>query len=432
MKKLISYVVVVILSIIFLVVGHNEVKLTYEKSEYDELLVYKAEVLSIDDVITDSYSLGGDERISSSQIEFTAEITGKGALNGIEVTAFQTTDDILAFNPKNVAVGDKVLLGHFDPGNNLGERWNFSDYNRSDGLTFLVIAFLLCVLILGGIQGFNTIITLIFTGLAIVLVYIPSIINGYDVYTSSMIISVYVIFMTLLLVNGFSKKTFCAIIGNIGGLAVAGGITLFMENYLNLTGFTDDNSFYLLLITEPATIDLRGIIFGAILIGALGATMDVAMTIASSLHELSENMDEPNFKAMVKSGFNIGRDAMSTMTNTLILAYVGGSLSTLVLIMTNSQDLLTIFNKEMIVVEVLQSIVGSMGILFSIPATTLLAAAVYNPPQNVNVSKVFSKVIAPEMLDELVQKKEAMEKEGFSKYQIGEFDDDELEYGDDN
>lgn len=420
MKKIIPYLIVVILSIAFLVVGHDKMKITYQESEFDNMLVYKAEVVSIDNIVDTSYSIGGLGDIAGSEIEFSAKITGSGMLQGITVTAYQTIDEILAVNPKIVSVGDNILIAHYDTGNNLGERWNFSDYTRSDGLIWLGVAFLICVLIFGGIKGLNTILTLGFTCLAIVLVYVPSIINGYNVYISSIVVSIYIIFMTLLLVNGFSKKTFCAIIGNIGGLAVAGGLTLFMESSLHLTGVTDDNSFYLMLITEPSVIDLKGIIFGAILIGALGATMDVAMTIASSLHELAENMDNPNFKTMVKSGFNIGRDAMSTMTNTLVLAYIGSSLSTVVLIMSGDQDLMTIFNKEMIVVEVIQSLVGSMGILFAIPATTVLAALVYNPPQNINVGNFFSKFVDQKTLDNVRAKREALADERY-----GDEDDDE-------
>lgn len=424
MKKVISYVIVVILSIAFIVVGHNEVKVTYQESEYDEMLIYKAEVKSIDNVVDTSYDIGGLGNIKGSEIEFTAIITGKGVLNGIRVTAYQSIDEILAVNPKTVAVGDNILVAYYDSGNNLGERWNFSDYTRSDGLIMLGVAFLVCVLIFGGIKGFNTIITLTLTCLAIILVYIPSIINGYDVYKSSILISIYIIFMTLLIVNGFSKKTFCAIIGNIGGLAVAGGLTLFMEKSLNLTGVTDDNSFYLMLITEPSKIDLTGIIFGAILIGALGATMDVAMTIASSLHELAENMDNPNFKTMLKSGLNIGKDAMSTMTNTLVLAYIGSSLSTVILIMTSSTDLMTIFNRELIVIEVIQALVGSMGILFAIPATSLLSAFVYNPPQNLNIGGAFSKVVDSQMYENMMEEKAKMENERYG--------DDDEEYDEDD
>lgn len=411
--------IVVVLSITFLVVGHNKVKITSVSGEFDNLLVYKADVLSINNVVDTSYNIGGLGNIKGLEIEFTAEITGKGSLKGMTVTGYQVIDEILAVNPKTVAVGDNILIGYYDSGDNLGERWNFSDYTRSDGLVALGVAFLILVLLFGGVKGINTILTLGFTCLAIVMVYVPSIINGYDVYVSSIIVSIYIIFMTLLLVNGFNKKTFCAIVGNIGGLAVAGGLTLFMDSTLHLTGVTDDNSFYLLLITEPSSIDLKGIIFGAILIGALGATMDVAMTIASALHELAENMDNPNFKTMLKSGFNIGRDAMSTMTNTLVLAYIGSSLSTVILIMSSSQNLMTIFNREMIVVEVLQALVGSMGILFAIPATSFLAAFVYNPPQNLNMGGVFSKVMTSEMYDDIMDKKAQLD----NNYE--EDDDDE-------
>lgn len=409
MKRIIQYLVVVILSIAFLVLGAKEVKIIYPETEYEAMITYKADVISIDNIVDTSYNIGGLGNIKGCEIEFTALITAGGVLEGLTVTGFQTIDEILAVNPKIVAVGDNILISYYDTGNNLGERWNFNDYTRSDGLIWLGIGFLVCLLIFGGIKGVNTILTLTFTALSIVLIYVPSIINGYDVYKSSIVISIYIIFMTLLLVNGFSKKTFCAIVGNIGGLVVAGGLMLFMENTLHLTGVTDDNSFYLMLITEPSSIDLQGIIFGAILIGALGATMDVAMTISSALHELAENMDNKNFKTMVKSGFNIGKDAMSTMTNTLVLAYIGSSLSTVVLIMSSEQDLMTIFNRELIVVEVLQALVGSMGILFAIPATSILSAFIYNLPQNFDVSRIFSKVLDTKTFDDLMDKKALLE-----------------------
>jgi uncharacterized membrane protein len=134
---------------------------------------------------------------------------------------------------------------------------------------------------------------------------------------------------------------------------------------------------YLNDLSTGLTVDLRGVIFAAIIIGATGAVMDVAISIASSLHELNDQLEHPTFGTLLKSGFVIGRDMMGTMANTLVLAYIGSSLATVVLIVAYNASLTSIFNKEMIVVEVEQALVGSLGILSAIPLTSLLAAWFY-------------------------------------------------------
>ena len=125
-------------------------------------------------------------------------------------------------------------------------------------------------------------------------------------------------------------------------------------------------------------INLPAVIWGGILIGALGAIMDVAMSISSAMEELSEKMRDKSYSSMVASGMNIGKDAIGTMTNTLILAYVGSSIAMVLLFMAYNRNLLVLFNLEMIVVEILQAILGSMGILFAVPATVFFAAWIYN------------------------------------------------------
>lgn len=108
------------------------------------------------------------------------------------------------------------------------------------------------------------------------------------------------------------------------------------------------------------------------------------MTIASAMNELAENMENKTFMKMLKSGMNIGRDAIGTMTNTLILAYVGSSLATVLLLIVYNKDILYLFNMEMIVVEVLQAVVGSMGILFAVPATALFSAYIFTKKKKIN------------------------------------------------
>ena len=106
--------------------------------------------------------------------------------------------------------------------------------------------------------------------------------------------------------------------------------------------------------------------------------MDVAMSIASAMNELAEHMERKSFSRLLKSGMNIGIDSIGTMTSTLILAYIGGSLAMVLLLIAYNKNLLYLFNLEMIVVEVIQAIIGSMGILFAVPVTALISAYIYN------------------------------------------------------
>lgn len=151
-----------------------------------------------------------------------------------------------------------------------------------------------------------------------------------------------------------------------------------VNSYLKITGMLDEDYVFLAALGGSQTADLRAIVWSGIMIGSLGAIMDVSMSIASAMQELALEMKDRSFKRMVASGMNIGRDAIGTMTITLILAYAGGSIASILLFTLNNRNLLILMNFEMIVVEVVQAVVGSLGILLAVPITVFFAAAVFN------------------------------------------------------
>lgn len=372
-KNIFIYILTIIFSIAFIAVGYNMNKTDFSQQEFNKS--YKAKVISIEESIKNESAY--DEGFSSTTIKFKAEITND-EFKGNIVEAFQYIDEIVAVNPKVIEIGDKIIISSLISRTGEGEEWTFLEYDRSTVLWGLLFGFFALIVLFGGKKGVNTIISLIFTCLSVFMVFVPSILKGNNIYLSSIIVSVFIIFMSLLIINGANKKTLCAIVGNLGGLLIAGLLALFISNILNLTGLIDDDSMFLLLVETNAPIDLKAILWAGIVIGSLGAVMDVSMSIASAMNELAENMEVKNFKTMLKSGFNIGQDAIGTMTNTLILAYIGSSLSVVLLLMVNYKDVLLLFNLEMIVFEIIQAIIGSMGILFAIPITSIFAAYVYN------------------------------------------------------
>lgn len=377
-KNIVVYITTLVLSVGFIVGGYFCFRAEPDENPYSGD-VYTAKVTEIVNVNDQSYSLGGDSDVALREIVFNAEITSLDTLlTGIEVQVLQTIDGMMPVNPREVRVGDSVIINHIDLGDGEGLSWIFNEYHRSGSLLILFVAFAIMILLFGRTKGANTLISLMFTILAVFLVFIPAILSGFNIYLITVIIAIFMIFMTLILVNGLSKKTLCAIGGNLGGLALAGLLSYLLTVILSLTGAVDEQSIYLLTLNPNTPLDLNAIVFAGIVIGALGATMDVAMTIASAMNELAENMDNRSFSTMLRSGFNIGKDAMSTMTNTLILAYVGSSLSVVLLLFGNESSILSALNREMIVTEIIRAIVGSMGILLAIPITSLLAAFIYN------------------------------------------------------
>ncbi len=336
----------------------------------------KAQVTQILERTTDHYSLDSETPLENVRISFEARVLD-GWQKGLTVSCEQTIDAITPVKNKEVEVGDRVLIFNSDP-SSARSTWMFWDYIRTDTLLVLGLVFAVLLLLFGRFKGINTLISLAFTCLAVFAVFIPSLLSGHNAYVSSVVICLFTIVMTLLIVNGADTKSLAAGLGCLGGVLVSGGLTLLMDHLLALTGLLNEESAFLLYMDTPKPIDLKAIIFASIIIGALGAIMDVAMSIASSLYELREQVERAGFGLLLRSGLQIGRDIMGTMANTLVLAYIGSSLSMVLLLIAYNTSLLGLLNKEMIVVEILQALVGSLGLLITIPLTSVISAWFYS------------------------------------------------------
>ncbi len=375
-KELIVHFCAIVFSIIYIFLGSKIAKTNMPELEGGgDMGTKKAKVIEIINRKEDVKGFGITESLQSIEIEFKAVIiSGQG--KGEEVLCLQTIGDVYENKLKEVEVGDKILLyPNMDDGSSY--EWFLGDYIRFDAIAWLSAVFFLAILIFGRKKGLNTIISLVFTCLSVFMVFIPSIISGKNIYLWSILTCIFITVMTLIIVNGANKKSLAAGVGCCGGVLLAGIITLIMDKILKLTGFLSDETGRLLYINEDNPINLRALIFAAIIIGAVGAIMDVAMSISSALQEIAETGDNITSKQLIKSGLTIGRDIMGTMANTLILAYIGSSLSIVVLFVAYSNSMLDLMNMEMIIVEMLQAIAGSLGILMTIPLTTLICSVLY-------------------------------------------------------
>jgi len=376
-KKVIPYFAVVVSAILFLYFGNMYATQasTLDLGDADFQSV-RARVTNILDIHYEDES----EWWHGTIILFDAEITD-GAESGSVVRVRQYLDIHFSYTIHGVNVGDSVLIQDF------GDGWHFIELIRINIIVVLGAIFVLLLLLFGRMKGLGAILSLGFTCTAIFAVFIPSIISGMNIYISAIIICVFSIVVTLFILNGVNKKSLAAVLGCMGGVIAAGLITLIMNNFLRLTGILDSESVHLLRIPTEHVVDLRALIFAGIIIGASGAIMDVAVSISSALWELKEQAPKLRFRKLFKSGVNIGRDIMGSMANTLVLAYIGSSLSVILLLIVYSENLTDLLNREMVIVELLQAIIGSLGILLAIPLTAITCATFFSQKRTTSTAK---------------------------------------------
>lgn len=376
----VGYALVVLLSIVFLWAGSRLATGGYGGLEIQEKIeVIPARVdriLSRDERLLEIEGLGRGP-LKSVTLYFEATVTG-GPRKGASLTVEQAGDPFSPVSLREAEIGDRVMLISYDKNGDGSNRiWLMQEFDRTPALFSLIGVFLLFLILFGRGKGVSTVLTLIFTCGAIFAVFIPALLSGYNIYIITLITCTYIVLMTLALVNGFNTKSLSAAVGCLGGVLVTGALVKLMEVLLALTGYISEESAYLFYLRTENPIDLKAIVFSGILIGAVGAILDVAVSMASSISEIKENAPFMGFGALVRSGLNIGRDILGTMSNTLILAYIGGSLSLSLLLIVYSNSLLELLNREMIVVEILQAVVGSIGLLAAIPLTAVFASYVY-------------------------------------------------------
>lgn len=247
------------------------------------------------------------------------------------------------------------------------------NYKRSNYIHVLVFLFFLSIIVLGGIKGLKSILSLIFTLLMILYVLIPLIFSGYNPIPAALLISSIIIFVCFFLVGGINTKSLVAIFGTLFGIITASFLSWFFGKLCNLSGINMENGEQVLYLAQDYRIKIKGLMFISILIASLGAVMDVSMSIASSANELFVHNENMSNKALFKSLMNIGKDIMGTMTNTLILAFVGSSMTLIMMIWGYQMSYEQFINIPMIAIEAIQSLAGSIGIVLTVPFTSLMA-----------------------------------------------------------
>ena len=239
------------------------------------------------------------------------------------------------------------------------------------------VLYILALCLVGGKQGVKGAMGLIFTFASILFIYLPLVYLGYSPFWVSVLICALTTAVTMYFIGGATRKTLCATAGTLAGVIIAGVTATIFSRMSGITGWNASDIESLMTLYQTDGIQVGGLLFSGLLISALGAVMDVAMSISSAMQELCDQRPDITRLELMKAGMRVGRDMMGTDSNTLILAFAGTSLSMLVLDYAYDLPFLQIINSNNIGIAVMQGLSGSFGIVLSVPATVLLAAWIY-------------------------------------------------------
>lgn len=251
------------------------------------------------------------------------------------------------------------------------------NYDRSTGIWFVAITFVCLIVFIGRKQGVKSCLGLVFTLLMVVCYLLPALYTGKSaVFASIFTVGVSSI-VTSFCIGGLKKKTVYNMLSSTLGGCSAGIIYILLSLVLKAGGNSMEETESLILITQATGMRLNGILFAGIMVAALGAVMDVAVSLGAALYEIQILNPEISGRELFQSGMNIGRDMIGTMTNTLILAFAGGSLSTLLVLISYGIQYNQLISSDFFAVEVIQGIAGSCAVILTVPITAAVCAIGY-------------------------------------------------------
>ncbi len=334
-----------------------EIGITYEK----------ARVVSVD-----KEELGPDPDFNFIQIGkqwLTLEIlTGENA--GRSTTAINYIERI---NNKPAVVGTNMIISSYDG----FVTTTIVNYNRESTVYLLLFVFLAVVLFFGRMKGLKSIASLVFTLICVFFLFIPMVVRGVEPVLAAVIIVILSTGVTLMALNGWCKKTLIAAASCICCTLLSGLIGYLAGNTSHISTMNTGEAELLLFISNDTALRVQDLLFAGILIASLGAVMDTSMSIASALAEMKDIDSSLTTKQLFRSGMNVGKDVMGTMTNTLILAFTGSSINTLFVYYMYALPYIGFINLDLIAVEIIKGLSGSIAVVMSVPVTTMFASKVF-------------------------------------------------------
>ncbi len=311
----------------------------------------------------------GAQQLQEIDIQFLS-----GPLNGKTRKLMSDTSS----NPYNLdpRPGDTVLI-FLQPNPDGGDPLAYLEgFDRRAAVYWLVALWILTMVLLAGWQGFKIAFSILLSILLIGWILIPSFLHGLNPVPIALGLVAVLTAISTVLSIGWNKKSFVTVVGTLGGVLVAYMIASAFSGAMHLSGLGSDED--RLFFAKNPLLNPQGLLFAGIIIAAMGVVEDVAVSIASGVMEVRLANPLLRFKQLFRSGMVVGRDHMGALANTLVFAYVGGSLSTLLLYSQYGGSWAKFINFDIVVDEIMRSLAGTIGLVFTVPITALLAAWIAN------------------------------------------------------
>lgn len=282
-------------------------------------------------------------------------------------------DNMTLSESQKVNLGQSVVISKLQTPN--GERYQIIDTYRLPWTAAAIGAFFLLVILLSRLKGVGAISGMIISIGIIVLYIVPQILSGQDPLLVGILGSIFIMLSTMYIAHGFSSKTTIALISTGLCLVVTGILSVVAVDVTRLTGLGSDDAVSLLL-GPTQNLNYKGLLLTGIIIGALGVLDDITTSLTASIFEIQKTNPNISFSKLVYSALEIGKEHIASLVNTLVLAYAGASLPIFLIIILNPNNtpLWVILNSELLIEEVIRTVIGSMGLVIAVPITTYLAS----------------------------------------------------------
>ncbi len=284
-------------------------------------------------------------------------------------------------------VGDKVKVAvtQIHDGQQQFTEYYIQGKVKRDGLTVLLVLFVIVVLLVGRLWGALSLVGLAVSFLVIFRVIVPMIIRGTNPVLAAVLGSIIIVPTTFYISHGFNRKTHVGVVATFIGLVVTGLLAVYFVDATHLTGFASEEAGFL-QVERQGSIDIKGLLLAGIIIGTLGILDDVTVGQASLVQQLKKANPQMNASDLFQKGMAVGQDHISSMVNTLVLVYSGSALPLLLLFFDSQKTFLDILEFELIAEEIVRMLVGSMGLVMAAPLATIMAAIVFTQDNSLSVN----------------------------------------------
>lgn len=364
-----EYIIIALIfvAMAFMLVTFKEREFSYQQYNTSTKEYVRAKVISIEEE-----DLGDTGQFTKGYQSATVEIKqgkAKGRVVTVENIITSGHNVILKEGSRIIIEADMPEI--VDPEDYV---FNVYNYDRSIGIFALVLLFLAVVVVIGGKKGFMSCLGLGFTLCTIICFMLPAIFEGGNAVAISVLTIVLSTVVSCFCIGGLSKKTELNILSTILGTLTAGIVYWLFMVVLGISGASLEEVESLELISNYTNLNINGVLIASVLVSSLGAVMDVAVSICASLHEIKEVNPKITPNELFRSGMNIGKDMIGTMTNTLILAFAGGALASLLLLIAIGTQFHQLMSSNFLALEIASGVSGSMAVVLTVPISAAICS----------------------------------------------------------